>query len=90
MKTFHGGLTDLKYERRVLKHVCHPLNGKHECCLVEIYHMYLGLVQDYSNKVTAFYFKLNCKRFTFDEQPLRINTLKVVHPAYLTQVWKRS
>lgn len=30
MKTFHSGLTDLKYEPRV----CHPLNDKHECCLV--------------------------------------------------------
>ena len=33
-KTFHGGLTDLKYGPRVVKHVCHPLNEKHESCLV--------------------------------------------------------
>ena len=40
VKTFHGGLTDLKYEPRVVKHVCHPLNEKHESCLVELYRMY--------------------------------------------------
>ena len=57
MKTFHGGLyTDLKYDPRVVKHICHPLDEKHECCLVETHHMYLGLVQAYSNEVTAFYF----------------------------------
>jgi len=36
-KTFHSGLTDLKYESRVVKHVCHPLNEKHESCLVKLY-----------------------------------------------------
>ena len=40
-KTFHGGLTDLKYEPRVVKHVCHPLNEKHESWLVELYQMFI-------------------------------------------------
>ena len=58
-KTFHGGLTDLKYEPRVVKHVCHPLNEKDESCLVELYRMYIGLVQSVSSEITAFYFKPN-------------------------------
>ena len=62
MKTFHGhGFTYLKYKARLVKHVCHPVNGKHECCLDEIYNLYLGLVQACSNEVTAFYFKPNSK-----------------------------
>ena len=77
MKTFHGhGFTYLKYKARLVKHVCHPVNGKHECCLDEIYNLYLGLVQACSNKVTAFYFKPNSKRFAFDKQPVGINTLQ--------------
>ena len=58
-KTFHGGLTDLKYEPWVVKHVCHPLNEKDESCLVELYRMYIGLVQSVSSEITAFYFKPN-------------------------------
>lgn len=53
-KTLRGGLTDLKYEPQVVKHVCHPLYEKRECCLVELYHMYIGLVQSISREVTAF------------------------------------
>ena len=30
-KTFHGGLTDLKYIPKVVKHICHPLGERHEC-----------------------------------------------------------
>ena len=29
-KTFHGGLTDLKYIPKVVKHICHPLGERHE------------------------------------------------------------
>ena len=43
-KSFHSGLTDLKYEPRVVKHVCHPLIENDESCLVELYRMYIGLV----------------------------------------------
>ena len=41
----------------MVRHVCHPLNEKHECCLVELYHMDISLVQLIFSKVTAFYFK---------------------------------
>ena len=77
-KTFHGSLTDLKYELRVVKHVCHPLNEKYECCLVQLYHMYIGLVQSISREVTAFYFKPNSKRLAYDKQPVGINKLNTM------------
>ena len=80
-KTFHGGLTDLKYEPRVVKHVCHPLNEKHECCLAELYRMYIGLVQSIPSEVTAFCFKPNSKRLAYDKQPVGIHTLNTILPS---------
>lgn len=46
-KTFHGGLTDLKYIPRVVKHICHPdvQSQVHDRCLVQIYRLYIGLVE---------------------------------------------
>ena len=42
-KTFHGGLTDLKYEPRVVRHIFHQKGEKHETrCLVDIYKLYIG------------------------------------------------
>ena len=35
-KTFHGGLMDLEYEPRAVKHVCHKVGQKHDPCLVDI------------------------------------------------------
>ena len=80
-KTFHGGLTDLKYEPRVVKHVCHPLNEKHESCLVELFRMYIGLVQSISSEITAFYFKPNSKRLAYDKQVVGINKLNGILPS---------
>ena len=80
-KTFHGGLTDLKYEPRVVKHVCHPLNDKHESRLVELYRMYIGLVQSISSEVTAIYFKPNSKRLAYDKQAVGINKLNAILPS---------
>lgn len=56
-KTYHGGLCDLKYVPRVVKHVCHSIEEKHEPCLVEIFRLYVGLVETHAKEVTAFYFK---------------------------------
>ena len=39
-KTFHGGVSDLKYIPRTVKHICHEEGVKHEPCLVEIYCFY--------------------------------------------------
>ena len=80
-KIFHGGLTDLKYEPRVVKHVCHSLNEKHECCLVELYLMYIGLVQSISREVTAFYSQPNSKSLAYDKEPVGINTLNAILPS---------
>ena len=72
VKTCHGGFTDWKYEPRLEKHVCHPLKGKHECCLDEIYNMCTGLMQACSSEVTSFYFNPKSKRFAFDKQPRKL------------------
>ena len=80
-KTFHGGLTNLKYEPWVVKHVCHPLNEKHKSCLVELYRMYIGLIQSTSSEITAFYFKPNSERLAYDKQAVRINKLNGILPS---------
>ena len=43
-KTFHGGLTDLKYVPKRIKHICHNVGGKHNPCLLEVYRMWSGRV----------------------------------------------
>ena len=63
-KTYHGGLCDIKYVPRVVKHVCHSTQERHEQCLVEIFRFYIGLVESHAKEVTAFYFK-----FAFDKVP---------------------
>ena len=39
-----------------MKHVCHSIGEKHESsrCLVEIYTLYIGLVETHAKAVTAF------------------------------------
>ena len=80
-KTFHGGLGDLKYEPRVVKHICHAVGEKHEPCLVDIYQMYIELVRDQSKGVKAFYLKPNCRRFAYDKLPVGINSLNEILPS---------
>ena len=63
-KTFHGGLLDLKYEPRVVKHVCHEVGQKHDPCLVDMYRSYIGLVEIFGKGMGAFCFKLNAKKFS--------------------------
>lgn len=84
MKTFYGGfiITDLKYKTRVeTELVCHPLNGKHESFLDEICSIYIDSVQACSNELTAFYFKANFKRFSFDKQPVGVTTVNNILPS---------
>ena len=71
----------MKYEPRVVKHVCHPLNEKHESCLVELYRLYFGLVQSISSEITAFYFKPNSKRLDYDKQAVGINKRNGILPS---------
>ena len=80
VKTFHGGFIDWKYEPRLVKHVCHPLKGKHECCLDEIYNMCTGLVQACSSEVTSFYFNPKSKRFAFHKQPWELKRKRTYYP----------
>ena len=64
-----------------MKHVCHPLNEKHESCLVELFRMYIGLVESISSEITAFYFKPNSKRLAYDKQVVGINKLNGILPS---------
>ena len=43
-KTFHGGITDHKYETRKVRHICHERGQEHEQCLVQFYQLYIKLV----------------------------------------------
>ena len=54
-ETFHGGISDLKYIRRTVNHICHKQGIKHEPCLVEIYHLYIGLLEVFAKNGKAFY-----------------------------------
>ena len=79
-KTYHGGLCDIKYVPRVVKHVCHSIEEKHEPCLVEIFRLYVGLVETHAKEVTAFYFKPSKTRFANDKAPVGINSLNKILP----------
>ena len=79
-KTYHGGLCDLKYVPRVVKHVCHSVEEKHEPCLVEIFRLYIGLVETRAKEVSAFYFKPSKTKFSFDKVPVGINSLNKILP----------
>ena len=68
-KTYHGGLCDIKYVPRVVKHVCHSTEEKHEPCLVEIFRLYIGLVESHAKKVTAFHFKPSKTKGKISAQP---------------------
>ena len=61
-KTFHGGLLDLKYELRVVKHSCHNVGETHEPCLVELNRLYISLVESFAKDLGASYFSPNGKK----------------------------
>ena len=81
-KTYYGGICDLKYVPRKVKHVCHSIGEKHESsrCLVEIYTLYIGLVETHAKAVTAFYFKPSTRRLAFEKVPVGINSLNKILP----------
>ena len=81
-KTYHGGICDLKYVPRKVKHVCHSIGEKHEPsrCLLEIYTLYIGLVETHAKAVTAFYFKPSTRRLAFEKVPVGINSLNKILP----------
>jgi len=82
-KTYHGGLKDLKYKPRVVKHVC--CAGKdvnHQPCIVNCYATYMEKVKHLAKDIDAFYFKPNpnTQVFTFCSSPVGINTLNKILP----------
>ena len=53
-KTFHGGVSDLKYIPKTVKHICHEEGVKHEPRLVEIYRLYIGLLEVFGKNGNVF------------------------------------
>ena len=64
----------------MVKHVCHSTEEKYEPCLVEIFRLYIGLVETHAKKVTAFYFKPSKTKFAFDKVPVGINSMNKILP----------
>ena len=79
-KTFHGGVSDLKYIPKTVKHICHEEGVKHEPRLVEIYRLYIGLLEVFGKNGNAFYYKASKAKFGFEKVPVGINTLNKVLP----------
>lgn len=61
-------------------HICHEEAVKHEPCLVEIYRLYIGLVEVFAKNGNAFYYKASKAKFGFEKVPVGINTLNKVLP----------
>ena len=76
-ETFHGGISDLKYIRRTVNHICHKEGIKHEPCLVEIYRLYIGLLEVFAKNGQAFYYKASKAKFGFEKVSVCINTLGI-------------
>ena len=75
-KTFHGGLLDLKYEPRVVRHICHEEGKEHTTrCLVETYRLYIGLAEVNNKNGNAFNHKPDNKQLDFFKSAVGINTL---------------
>ena len=65
----------MKYDPRVMRHICHSVGEHHEPCVIEYYRLYIGLVQICAKEVDAFYFRPNAKRMCLDKFPVGFNTL---------------
>ena len=79
-KTFHGALTDLKYVPQRIKHICNNLGDKHNPCLLEVYRMYIGIVECKAKESDCFYLRAAKHKFFFEKSPVRINTLSAILP----------
>ena len=66
-KSFHGSLTDLEYIPRVVKHVCHPVveSRVHDRCLVEMYRLYIGLIETYVKEFKCITIQYNTIQYKF-------------------------
>ena len=80
-KTLHGGLTDLKYQQRVVGHICHPDEEAHEIrCFFVIYYLYICLAAIKNKNGNAFYFRPNKTELGFPKRPVGINMLSQILP----------
>ncbi|XP_031573097.1 zinc finger MYM-type protein 4-like [Actinia tenebrosa] len=82
-KTYHGGLKDLKYKPRVVKHVCCAgKDANHQPCLVNCFATYMEKIKHLAKNIDAFYFKpnANTQDNTFCRSPVGINTLNKILP----------
>ena len=79
-KTFHGRVSDLKYIPRTVKNICHEEGVKREPYLVEIYRLYIRLVEVFAKNGNAFYYNASKAKFGFEKVPVGINTLNKVLP----------
>ena len=80
-KTFHGGLLDLKYEPRVVRHICHEEGKEHTTrCLVKIYRLYISLAEICNKNGNAFYYRPDNKQLGFFKSPVGVNTLAKILP----------
>ena len=84
-KTFHGGLTDLKYIPKVVKHICNPEGGTHEQCLIEMYKLYISLVETIAKDCNVFYFRPSKSKLSFEKVPVGVNKLNGILPELSVQ-----
>ena len=78
-KTFHGGITDLKYVPKTIIKAYMPRNrGKtymHEPCILELYKLYFGLIQSIGKDIFALFFRPSMKKFGHVKSPVGVNSL---------------
>jgi len=74
VQNFHGGLTDLKYVPKRIKHICHNVGEKHNPCLLEVYRMHIGLVECKAKVSDCFYLRAAKHKFSFEKSPVGIHT----------------
>ena len=79
-KTFHGGITDLKYVPKTIEHICHEVGEKHERCILELYKLYFGLTQSIGKYNFALYFRPSMKNFSYVKSPVGVNSLNAILP----------
>lgn len=79
-KTFHGGITALKYEPRKVRHICHKRGQEHDRLLVQFYKLYIALVEILSKINEIFYFRPKSNTLSFENSPVGINTLNSFLP----------
>ena len=80
LKSFHGGICDLKYVPRAVTHICHERGQTHARSLVEVYRLYLGFCDFPCKMDKTCYFRPKKNRLGFDNVPVGINTLNQILP----------